>query len=384
MENAGVPVVPGTSGSTEDFGQLVKEASSLDPPLFVKASAGGGGKGMRIVKRIEDLEATLKAATREAEAAFGDGTVYVEKCVQNPRHIEFQVLADQQGHTLHLFERECSIQRRHQKLIEETPSTVMTEELREKMGEAAVAAAKAVGYHNAGTVEFLFDDQSQDFYFLEMNTRIQVEHPITEFTTGVDLVKRQIRIARGDPLDIQQKDLIQRGHAIECRIYAEDAAHGFIPSSGKIRFLKEPFGPGIRNDSGIFNGYEVTTYYDPILAKLVSWDETRDGARRKMITALENYVILGIKTPTLFLRDLLAHPAFIEGKTNTDFIERHMSGWSEEQWMPEDGDPPDEVLAAAALIQTLKKPVSDSPTKGRMGVPTPWHTLGPWQIGGGT
>lgn len=382
MEEAGVPVVPGTSGSIDDFERLVEEASHIDPPLFVKASAGGGGKGMRLVKERDKLEATLKAATREAEAAFGDGTVYIEKFVENPRHIEIQILADRYGKTIHLFERECSIQRRHQKLVEETPSTALKPEVREKMGEAAVAAAKAAEYINAGTVEFLFNDREDAFYFLEMNTRIQVEHPVTEMTTGVDLVKWQIRIAAGEELTLDQEILTQRGHAIECRIYAEDAERNFMPSSGKILFLKEPYGPGVRNDSGIYDGYEVTTHYDPILSKLVVWDETRAGACRKMITALENFVVLGIKTPILFLQDLMAHPAFLEGRTNTDFIERHMADWTDAKRRPENGDPPDEVLAAAALADLLQRP---APTAGggRRAAPTPWQTVGRWEIGGG-
>jgi len=383
MEAAGVPVVPGTIGGTDNFDKLIEEASSITPPLFVKAAAGGGGKGMRLVTDIAELESTLEAATREGASAFGDGTVYVEKCVENPRHIEVQVLADQHGNTIHLFERECSIQRRHQKLVEETPSVVITDELRARMGAAAVAAAEAVGYNNAGTVEFLFDDQRNDFYFLEMNTRIQVEHPVTEFTTGVDLVKWQIRIARGETLTLSQEDLRQHGHAIECRIYAEDPGQGFMPSSGKILYLKEPYGPGIRNDSGIFNGYEVTTFYDPILSKLVAWDETREGAIRKMVTALENYVILGIKTSTLFLRDLLSHPAFVEGRTNTDFIEKEMPGWKEESWKPEGNVPPDDVLIAAALAEHLQKPVVSGGSGAKQQAPTPWQTVGSWEVGSG-
>ncbi|MHC4946629.1 MAG: acetyl-CoA carboxylase biotin carboxylase subunit [Planctomycetota bacterium] len=383
MEKADVPVVPGTVGSADDFSSLLKEASSIEPPMFVKAAAGGGGKGMRLVDSHEDLEATLKAATREAKSAFGDGTVYVEKYIRNPRHIEFQVLADQYGHTIHLFERECSIQRRHQKLVEETPSTALDPELRARMGEAAVAAAKAAGYHNAGTIEFLFDDQKKEFYFLEMNTRIQVEHPVTELTTGVDLVKWQIRIARGETLLLEQKDLFQRGHAIECRIYAEDASMNFMPSSGRILFLKEPYGPGIRNDSGIFNGYEVTTFYDPILSKLVAWDETREGACRKMITALENYVILGIKTSILFIRDLIAHQAFQEGRTNTDFIEKEMPNWKESNWKSDDGSPPDVVLVAAALADHFQTHRIGPAGQASRKAPTPWHTIGNWEIGKG-
>ncbi|MEJ2721335.1 MAG: acetyl-CoA carboxylase biotin carboxylase subunit [bacterium] len=381
MEGAGIPVVPGTPGSAKDFKKILEAAAAIKPPLFVKASAGGGGKGMRIVEKMADLGPTLEAASREAASAFGDGTVYVEKVVQNPRHIEFQVMLDQHGAGVHLFERECSIQRRHQKLVEETPSVVITPGLREKMGETAVAAARAVGYHNAGTVEFLFDDRTKDYYFLEMNTRIQVEHPVTEMTTGVDLVKWQIRIARNEHLGFGQADLTQRGHAIECRIYAEDPATGFMPSSGRILFLQEPSGPGVRNDSGIYSGYEVTTHYDPILSKLVTWDETREAARLKMITALENYIILGIKNCTLYLRDLLSHPAFVEGKTNTDFIPKYMTDWSDSSWRTEDGSPPEEVLAAAALLEHLEKPAADG--GGTREAPTPWRTVGRWEIGGG-
>jgi len=383
MDEAGVPTVPGTIGGADDFGSLVKEAASIEPPLFVKAAAGGGGKGMRLVEKREDLEATLEAATREAASAFGDGTVYIEKYVENPRHIEFQVLADKYGETIHLFERECSIQRRHQKLVEETPSVALSPELRDEMGKAAVAAAKAVGYHSAGTIEFLFDDEKNAFYFLEMNTRIQVEHPVTEFTTGVDLVKWQIRIADGEKLDIRQEDLSQKGHSIECRIYAEDPSMNFMPSSGKILFLKEPSGPGVRNDSGVFEGYEVTTHYDPILSKLVVWDETRKGAIRKMVTALENYIILGIQTSTLFLRDLLVHEAFVDGKTRTNFIDKYMSGWNDENWRPGDGGPSDEVLIAAALADMLSAGGGGVGGGEQASLPTPWQTTGKWEIGGG-
>jgi len=374
MEEAGVPVVPGTTGSIDELDRGGEEASRIEPPLFVKAAAGGGGKGMRLVTDIAQLKPTLESATREAAAAFGDGTVYVEKCVEQPRHIEFQVLADNHGRVVHLFERECSIQRRHQKLVEETPSTVLTPEIRSRMGEAAVTATRAAGYRGAGTIEFLFDKDTS-FYFLEMNTRIQVEHPVTEFTTGVDLVKWQIRIARGEEIPFEQSDLVQRGHAIECRIYAEDAERGFMPSSGTISFLKEPWGPGVRNDSGIYEGYEVSTFYDPILAKLVVYDENRELARRKMLTALENYVILGIRTSISFLRDLLAHEAFLRGETYTDFIDRHMKEWKDKAGET----PPDEVVLAAALAEFHRKPSAAG--QGKVAAVTPWQTEGSWEIG---
>jgi len=275
-----------------------------------------------------------------------------------------------------LCERECSLQRRHQKLVEEPPSPVLTPEIRARMGEAAVNAARAVDYRSAGTVEFLLD-RDGSFYFLEMNTRIQVEHPVTEFTTGVDLVKWQIRIARGEALDFTQDDLVQRGHAIECRIYAEDAENNFMPSTGKISLLKEPYGPGVRNDSGIYEGYEVTPHYDPILAKLVVYDENREAARKKMLTALENYVVLGIRTSISFLRDLLGHEAFIAGDTYTDFIPKHMEDWSDSAEAP-----PDDVLLAAALAEFHRKPAAAGGGSDQAAA-TPWQTVGGWEVGSG-
>jgi acetyl-CoA carboxylase biotin carboxylase subunit len=373
MKAAGVPVVPGTTGGIDDFDRILEDAAGIPLPLFVKAAAGGGGKGMRLVTDRDTLKATLESATREAASAFGDGTVYVEKCVEQPRHIEFQVLADNAGNTVHLFERECSIQRRHQKLVEETPAGVLTPKIRAKMGKAAVDAARAVDYRGAGTVEFLFD-RDGSFYFLEMNTRIQVEHPVTEFTTGVDLVKWQIRIAGGEDIGFRQEDLRQRGHSIECRIYAEDAENNFMPSSGRITYLKEPWGPGVRNDSGIYPGCEVSTFYDPILAKLVVYDENRELARKKMLTALENYVILGIRTSISYLRDLLSHEAFIEGDTYTDFIPKHMADWKDEAEAP-----PDDVLLAAAIAESFRKPTVA--VGGEIAAPTPWQTTGSWEVG---
>ena len=376
MRDAAVPVVPGTTGSLSEMDRVLEEAAAIELPLFVKAAAGGGGKGMRLVTDRDAPRSTRAAATREAAAAFGDGTVYVEKCLEQPRHIEVQVLADTHGNIVHLFERECSIQRRHQKLVEETPSPVLTPEIRAQMGEAAVNAARAVDYRSAGTVEFLFD-RDGSFYFLEMNTRIQVEHPVTEFTTGVDLVKWQIRIAGGEALDFSQDDLVQRGHAIECRIYAEDAENNFMPSTGRISLLKEPYGPGVRNDSGIYEGYEVTPHYDPILAKLVVYDENREMARKKMLTALENYVVLGIRTSISFLRDLLGHEAFIAGDTYTDFIAKNMDGWTDSA-----DAPPDDVLLAAALAEFHRKPAVSAGASDQAAV-TPWHTVGGWEVGSG-
>ncbi|MBD3337190.1 MAG: acetyl-CoA carboxylase biotin carboxylase subunit [Candidatus Eisenbacteria bacterium] len=375
MQQAGVPVIPGTEGKDQSVEALAAEAREIRPPLLVKAAGGGGGKGMRIVERHEDLPAAIRQAQQESGSAFGDSTVYIEKFLEEPRHIEFQVLADTHGKTIHLFERECSIQRRHQKIIEETPSTAVTPELRRRMGAAAVAAAEAVGYTNAGTVEFLLD-RHQNFYFLEMNTRLQVEHPITEATTGVDLVHWQLRVTAGEKLALKQDDLQQRGHAIEARIYAEDAAHDFRPSMGAIVLLQEPVGPGIRVDSGIYEGYEVSPYYDPILAKLIAWGEERDVACRRMIRALENYIILGIHPNIPFLKDVVAHPAFAAGKTTTSFLKEYMPDWKLDT-----ARVPPEVAVAAALGELWARPAAGAGAQTQRA--TPWDTVGPWEIGAG-
>ncbi len=324
---AGVPVVPGYHGAA-DAGFL-EAAGTIGYPVLVKAAAGGGGKGMRIVKSPAELAEAVAAAQGEAASAFGSDEVFIEKYIERPRHIEFQVLADSFGETVHLFERECSIQRRYQKIIEETPSPFLTSERRAKMGAAAVAAAKAVGYVNAGTVEFIVDDYG-DFYFLEMNTRLQVEHPITEMVTGVDLVKAQIRIAAGERLWFGQRDPSQRGHAIECRIYAEDPANNFYPSVGKIEQAVEPVRPGVRVDAGVTTGDDVSIYYDPMIAKVIAHAETRADAIRKMDSALADYKLTGITTNISFLRAVLAHPAFERGETTTHFIEENLPDWKPE------------------------------------------------------
>ena len=326
MERAGVPVVPGTEGTTGEAAALLEAARKIAPPLFVKAAAGGGGKGMRRVDRMEELEATLEAAAREAKSAFGDGTVYIEKYLERPRHIEFQVLADLEGRTIHLFERECSIQRRNQKIVEETPSTALTPELRREMGEAAVAAARAVGYVGAGTVEFLFDDREGTYYFLEMNTRIQVEHPITEMVTGEDLVKWQLRLAAGEPLTLKQREIEQRGHAIECRINAEDPESDFRPSPGRIEAFVAPGGCGVRWDSHIYQGYVVPPTYDSLLGKLIVHRHTRPEAISTMRRALEEFVIFPTKTTIGLCREIMTHQAFNEGRCTTAFIEREILG----------------------------------------------------------
>jgi acetyl-CoA carboxylase biotin carboxylase subunit len=378
MIKADVPVIPGMMGGSTDAGVLAKEALKMNLPVLVKAAGGGGGKGMRIIRDPGDIEDSLHSCMREAKTAFGDGTIYLEKYIERPRHIEFQILADTHGNVVHLFERECSIQRRYQKIVEETPSVALDPKLREKMGSVAVKVAKTVGYTNAGTVEFLLDE-SGEFYFLEVNARIQVEHPITEAVVGVDLVKGQIRVASGEKLPLKQKGLNQRGHAIECRIYAEDPENNFLPSAGKILFAREPEGPGIRCDTGIWSGCEVPVHYDPILSKLVVWDETREGARKRMVAALKDYAILGVKTNTQFLIDTLEHPAFSEGATHTGFIPEHLSDWK----------PPEAVglelktalLAAAALE---KKPPASRPRGSKVETFSPWISGTSWRIGGGS
>jgi len=373
MTGAGVPVIPGMKDAGADLRMFEEAAQEAGYPVLIKAAAGGGGKGMRVVNQPEQLQESVEAARREAKNAFGDDTVYLEKYIENPRHIEFQVLADHHGNTIHLFERECSIQRRHQKIIEETPSVAMTPALRAQMGQAAVRAADASGYRNAGTVEFLVD-KNGGFYFLEMNTRIQVEHPVTEMTTGSDLVVEQIRIAAGEKMSEYLFDASQRGHAIECRIYAEDAENNFFPSSGDILYYEEPVGPGIRIDSGVTGGTTVGVEYDPILAKLIVHAPTRDLAIAKMINALRDYRILGIKTSRKFMMDVLAHPEFRAGRTYTDFIEKNMGD------REVDVVPAVEVAAAASALAMMRKAPATA-----MGIktakPSPWQTIGPWEIG---
>jgi acetyl-CoA carboxylase biotin carboxylase subunit len=378
MNKAGVPIVPGNLEGSEDVDEIVAAAKNIDGPIFLKASAGGGGKGMRLVTDRSNLESLVREAVGEAKSAFGNGTMYVEKYVEKPRHIEIQVLADSHGNVVHLFERECSIQRRHQKVLEETPSTALDDDLRSAMGEAAVAAARAAGYRNAGTVEFMFD-KDRNFYFLEMNTRIQVEHPITECTTGIDLVKWQLRIARGEALDFAQEDLVQRGHAIECRIYAEDGAKNFIPSCGVITMLREPWGPGVRNDSGVYEGWEVSPYYDPILSKLVTYGEDRESAIQRMQLALDSYLVHGIETSIDLHKRILGCQAFLDGDTTTDFIEKH-----KDELLGGAGDVPDEAFIAAVLADQMKSVNGVAVNGGTPERPTPWQTVGKWEIGGGS
>lgn len=320
MANAGVPIVPGTQqplSSAEDGINIAKE---MGFPVLLKAAAGGGGKGMRLIKSESEFLPEFEAAQREALKAFGDDSIYIEKFIVDPKHIEIQIIADEHGNYVHLGERDCSIQRRHQKVIEEAPSTVLDEELRTKMGQVALEAAKACNYFNAGTIEFLLD-KNKNFYFLEMNTRLQVEHPVTELVTGLDLVKEQIRIAYGLPLSFTQQDIQIRGHAIECRIYAEDPFSGFLPDTGKIQLLREPGGKGIRVDSGIENGSEISIHFDPMLSKLIAWGNTRKEAINRMDRALQNYKIKGLRTIIPFLLAVVRNPVFRNGYFNTGFIE---------------------------------------------------------------
>ncbi len=373
MVKSGVPVIPGMMQTEPDIKILAAEAQEIGYPILIKAAAGGGGKGMRVIKSPEEVEDACMAASSEAEAAFGSNAIYLEKFIEKPRHIEFQILADTFGNVIHLLERECSIQRRYQKIIEETPSPVLTPVLRNAMGEAAVAAAKAAGYVNAGTVEFLLDQEGK-FYFLEVNTRLQVEHPITEMITGIDIVRQQIEIAAGKKLSLGQDNITGRGHAIECRVYAEDPEKDFFPSPGKIVFMKEPTGPGVRNDCGVYTGFEVPVDYDPIISKLIVHAENRDKAIAKMIKSLHEYIILGVKTPIPYLIDVLKSNAFGAGETYTDFITTHFSEWKQECVDT------DLALIAYLIDEISEKPKFESFAPDGRSIPEPWETLGNWRL----
>ena len=374
-EKAGIPLIPGMKQKSTDIDECMAAAESIGFPALLKASAGGGGKGMRVINSRAEVKAAVEAGMREAQSAFGDPSVYLEKYIAQPRHVEFQVLADKYGNAVHVFERECSIQRRHQKIIEESPSPVLDNDLRRRMGETALKVVEVSGYSNAGTVEFLVD-KNRNFYFLEVNARLQVEHPVTELVCGIDLVHAQFRIAAGERLWIKQSDLSQRGHAIECRIYAEDPEDNFLPSAGKILFLKEPTGPGIRHDCGIYSGSEVSVYYDPILSKLIAWAPNREICCQRMAAALSDFPLLGIKTNIAFLRDIVSHPEFVDGNTYTDFIPRHMPSW-EPHIKKEDLDRA--LVTAALYLDSEKRTPRISSTAEA--IPSPWETLGDWQIG---
>ena len=376
MQKAGVPVIPGYNGEKQDESTLIKEGKKIGFPLLVKAASGGGGKGMRIVHSEDKLAESIESSKRESKSAFGDDTVFLEKYLDKPRHIEFQILSDEHGNTIHLFERECSIQRRHQKIIEETPSPVMNPDLREKMGLSAVSAAKTVGYTNAGTVEFMVDG-NLNFYFMEMNTRLQVEHPITELTTGIDLVKWQIRIADGKELTLKQNDLFQRGHAIECRIYAEDPSNGFLPSVGTLEKVEVPSGPNIRDDSGINSGMKITPYYDPMLAKLIAYSENRHECINKMIWALSRYVILGVTTNVTFLKKVLEHEEFKKGNITTHFIENYFKDWI----IKKRGLPLDAIISLA-IYDSMHSKTEETVRYKEEDPHSPWKRVGRWRVGG--
>ncbi|SFB43596.1 acetyl/propionyl/methylcrotonyl-CoA carboxylase subunit alpha [Azotobacter beijerinckii] len=372
MEAAGVPLVPGYHGEAQDFETFRAAAETIGYPVLLKPAAGGGGKGMKVVERESELAEALESARREARAAFGDARMLVEKYLEQPRHVEIQVFADQYGHCLYLFERDCSIQRRHQKVVEEAPAPGLSPALRRAMGEAAVRAAQAIGYVGAGTVEFLLDARGE-FFFMEMNTRLQVEHPVTEAITGLDLVAWQIRIARGEPLPITQEQVPLNGHAIEVRLYAEDPEHDFLPASGLLQLYREPSaGPGRRVDSGVAEGDAVSPFYDPLLAKLVAWGENREEARQRLLAMLAETAVGGVKTNLAFLRRVLAHPAFAGAELDTGFISRH-----QEALLPEPQELPEAFwqLAAAAFVQ------GETPRRREDDPHSPWSATDGWRAG---
>ncbi|HOB51743.1 MAG TPA: acetyl-CoA carboxylase biotin carboxylase subunit [Acidobacteriota bacterium] len=376
-EAAGVPVIPGVQRRVDDPEEAAALATAMGFPVMLKASAGGGGKGLRLARSADEVRRLLPLTMSEALTSFGDDTVYIEKYVENPRHVEIQVLGDNHGHVIYLGERECTLQRRHQKVVEEAPSPVMTPELRRRMGEAAVRLARAVNYRNAGTVEFLVD-KHLDFYFLEMNTRLQVEHPVTEMVTGIDLVKAQIRIAAGEPLGLRQEDVTINGWAMECRIYAEDPDNNFVPCPGRIVSLHEPSGPGVRNDNGMYEGLEITIYYDPLISKLISFAPTRGEAVDRMLRALKEFKIGGIKTNIPYFMRIFAHEDFRAGRFDTTFLDRKFE-------QPTTGIPGEEtieelervaVIAAAVKyyrqVQGAGGPVAAAPPAA----PSAWKARG--------
>jgi acetyl-CoA carboxylase biotin carboxylase subunit len=351
MKSSGVPVIPGSDGPVGSAGEAAEISGSIGYPVMLKASAGGGGKGMRIVRAADQIRQAFRTASGEAGSYFGNPEVFIEKYIERPRHIEVQILADSRGNTIHLGERECSVQRRYQKLIEETPSPSLDREARERIGETAVTAARAAGYRNAGTVEFILDP-SGEFYFLEMNTRLQVEHPVTEFVTGIDLVKHQILVASGLELPLRQEDVSRRGASIECRIYAEDPKNDFMPSLGRITRLKNPEGPWVRVESYVYRGYEVPVYYDPLIAKLVTWGADREAAIARMTRALGEYIIEGIETTIPFHAWVMRDAGFRSGDFDTSYIDRHYRGEAKRARRRT----PLDVALIAASISALETP----------------------------
>jgi len=356
VKGYGIPMVPGTEGAVSDPAEARKIALEVGLPVLIKASAGGGGKGMRIVEKIDELDEQMARAISEAESSFGDGSVFIERYVTSPRHIEIQVLADQHGQVVHLFERECSIQRRHQKVVEEAPSSVLTPELREAMGNSACDVARACNYYGAGTVEFLVDS-NLNYYFLEMNTRLQVEHPVSEMITGLDLVKEQIRIARNEPLSFSQADLSINGHALEVRVYAEDPTNQFLPDIGKLVTYRRPSGPGVRVDDGFEEGMDIPIYYDPMIAKLITHGKDRNEAISRMVRAIDDYTVTGVKTTLPFCRWAIQHEAFVSGAFDTHFVQSYFK-----PEVLDASDPAEEEVAmiAAALAWEESRP-STSP-----------------------
>jgi len=366
-----IPLVPGTDEAITDVEAAKHIAEEVGFPVLIKASAGGGGKGMRLVQNSGEFAEQMQLAVNEATSAFGDGAVFIEKFVSGPRHIEVQVLGDEHGNVVHLFERECSIQRRHQKVIEEAPSSVLTPELREQMGRAAVEVARACGYYNAGTVEFLLDDQHR-FYFLEMNTRLQVEHPVTEQITGLDLVQEQLRIAEGQPLPFRQEDLSIRGHAIELRVYAEDPQNNFLPDIGRLSTYVRPQGLGVRVDDGFEQGMDIPIYYDPMIAKLVATGATRQEAIARLLRAIDEYQITGIETTLPFGTFVLKHPAFVSGNFDTNFVRDHFSAAVLAPTTPNEST----AQVAAALVALLlheRQPAAAAPTEAGAAAGSAWR-----------
>jgi len=372
MKNVGITVVPGTEEPLESEKQGLSIAQKIGFPILIKAAGGGGGKGMRIVRNEKDLKEAMRACASEAKSAFADARIYIEKYLERPRHIEIQILGDKFGEVIYLGERECSIQRRHQKVIEESPSPIVDEKIRMKMGETAVKAAKAAGYHNAGTMEFLVDSDKK-FYFLEANTRLQVEHPVTEMVTGIDIAKEQIKIASGLPLSYKQKEISWRGAAIECRIYAEDPENNFLPSTGVVSYYQEPAGPGIRVDSGLYEGCEVPIYYDPIIGKLITWGKNRDEAIQRMRRALSEYRISGVATTIPFHILVMENEKFLQGDLSTHFIEEEFNRGRKVQ-------PEEDVYKMAALFSALVKYQETKRVQTRKGLKVQGEN--PWKMEG--
>jgi acetyl-CoA carboxylase, biotin carboxylase subunit len=384
---AGLPVVPGTHQNLDSYDELREAAGGIGFPIMMKAAAGGGGKGMRIVRSAGELESAWRTASSESQNAFGDSSLYVEKLIERPRHVEIQILGDRHGRVVHLGERECSLQRRHQKVMEECPSPALDEDLRRRMGRAAVRIGELAGYWNAGTVEFLLD-ADRNFYFLEVNARLQVEHPVTELVTGLDLVKEQIRVAAGEPLSIRQEDVQLRGAAIECRVSAEDPARDFFPSSGLITVLRSPAGPGVRVDSGVYEGWRVPLDYDPLMAKLIVWGRDRAEARARLARALDEYAVSGVETTIPFFRNVLSNEDFIAGRLDTDLVGRVLAEEAAEPAAPE-AETLAAVLGAALEMEANGRSAPKSAgAPGENGAaPSRWKAAGreallePWRRG---